>query len=150
MTIPLDHTSLLGSLDIAFHSNFMYQSGFIYGGKDTSGGHTPTSGDPVSGLQWLIQGGTHSSVPFSLARGDQLDLSQILHGAPAAQDLTNIGQFVKVLGHGPNDPSFGHGTQTVLQISGPSDQAIVHLQGSGKLELQDLVKHDGLIPPSSS
>jgi hypothetical protein len=149
LTIPLDHTSLLGSLDIAFHSNFMYPSGYIYGGKDTSGSHTPASGDAVSGLQWLIQGGTHSSVPFSLARGDQLDLSQILHGAPAAQDLTNIGQFVKVLGHGPNDPSFGHGTQTVIQISGPSDQAIVHLQGSGKLDLEDLVKHDSLIPPSS-
>ena len=127
----------------------MYQSGFIYGGKDTSGSHTPASGDPVSGLRWLIQAGTHSSVPFSLARGDQLDLSQILHGAPAAQDLTNIGQFVKVLGHGPNDPSFGYGTQTVIQSSGPSDQAIVHLQGSGKLDLQDLVKHDSLIPPSS-
>jgi hypothetical protein len=149
LTIPLDHTSLLGSLDVAFHSNFMYQSGYIYGGKDTSGSHTLASGDAVSGLQWLIQGGTLSSVPFSLARGDQLDLSQILHGAPAARDLTNIGQFVKVLGHGPNDPSFGHGTQTVIQISGPSDQAIVHLQGSGKLDLEDLVKHDTLIPPSS-
>ena len=66
-----------------------------------------------------------------------------------AQDLTNIRQFVKVLGHGPNDPSFGYGTQTVIQISGPSDQAIVHLQGSGKLDLEDLVKHDSLIPPSS-
>jgi hypothetical protein len=119
------------------------------GAGQTSGSHTPASGDPVSGSQWPIQGGTHSSVPFSLARGDQLDLSQILHGAPVAQDLTNIRQFVKVLGHGPNDPSFGHGTQTVIQISGPSDQAIVHLQGSGKLDLQDLVKHDGLIPPSS-
>jgi hypothetical protein len=149
LTIPLDYTSLLGSLDIAFHSNFMYQSGYIYGGKDASGSHTPASGDPVSGLQWLIQGGTHSSVPFSLARGDQLDLGQILHDTPAARDLTNIGQFVKVLGHGPNDPSFGHGTQTVIQISGPSDQAIVHLQGSGKLDLQDLLKHHVLIPPSS-
>jgi hypothetical protein len=149
LTIPLDHTSLLGSLDIAFHSNFIYQSGYIYGNKDTSGSNTPASGAPVSALQWLIQGGTHSSVPFSLARGDQLDLSQILQGAPTAQDLTNIRQFVKVLGHGPNDPAFGHGTQTVLQISGPSDQAIVHLQGSGKLDLEDLVKHDSLIPPSS-
>lgn len=147
MTIPLDHTSLLGSLDTAFH--FIYQSKLTYGSGQTSGSHTPASGDPVSGLQWLIQGGTHSSVPFSLARGDQLDLSQILHGAPVAQDLTNIRQFVKVLGHGPNNPSFGPGTQTVVQISGPSDQAIVHLQGSGKLDLQDLVKHDGLIPPSS-
>jgi hypothetical protein len=149
LTIPLDHTSLLGSLDIAFHSSFMYQSGFIYGSKDSSGSHAPASGDPASGLQWLIHGGTHSSVPFSLVRGDQLDLSQILHGVPAAQDLTNIWQFVKVLGHGPNDPAFGHGTKTVVQISGPSDQAIVHLQGSGKLDLQDLVKHDSLIPPSS-
>jgi len=149
LTIPLDHTSLLGSLDIAFHSNFMYQSGFIYGGKDSSGDHTPASGDALTGLRWLIEAGTHSSVPFSLARGDQLDLSQILHDTPAAQDLTNIGQFVKVLGHGPNDPAFGQGTKTVVQISGPSDQAIVHLQGSGKLDLQDLVKHAGLIPPSS-
>ena len=89
--IPLDHTSLLGSLDLAFR--FMYQSNFTYGSGQTSGSHTPASGDPVSGLQWLIQGGTHSSVPFSLARRDQLDLSQILHGAPVAQDLTNIRQL---------------------------------------------------------
>jgi hypothetical protein len=49
----------------------------------------------------------------------------------------------------PERPAFGHGTKTVVQISGPSGQAIVHLQGSGKLNLQDLVKHAGLIPPSS-
>jgi hypothetical protein len=139
----------LGSLDLAFHSAFMHQPNSILGRGDISGGQTPASGDALTGSKWLIEAGTHSSVPFSLARGDQLDLSQILHDAPAAQDLTNISQFVKVLGHGPNDPAFGHGTKTVVQISGPSDPAIVHLQGSGKLDLQDLVKHAGLIPPSS-
>jgi hypothetical protein len=55
---------------------------------------------------------------------------------------------VKVIGHGPNDPGFGQGTQTVLQITGPAGQAIVHLEGSGKLDVKDLVKHDSLIPPS--
>jgi hypothetical protein len=149
LTVSLDHTSLLGSLELAFPSAFMHQSNSIFGSGEISGSHMPASGDVLSGLQWLIEAGTHRSLPFSLARGDQLDLSQILAGAPVAQDMANIGQFVKVLGHGPNDPAFGHGTQTVVQISGPSDQAIVHLQGSGKLDLQDLVKHDSLIPPSS-
>jgi len=139
----------LGSLELAFHSAFMHQPNSILGRGDASGSPTAASSDALSGLRWLIEAGTHGSVPFSLARGDQLDLSQILHDVPAAQDLTNIQQFVKVLGHGPNDPGFGHGTKTVVQISSPSDQAIVHLQGSGKLDLQDLVKHAGLIPPSS-
>jgi len=148
LTIPLDRTSLLGSLELAFHSAFIHQPNSMLGTGDISGDRTPAPGDALSGLRWLIEAGTHSSLPFDLARGDQLDLRQILHDAPAAQDLTNIWQFVKVLGHGPNDPGFGHGTKTVIQISGTSDQAIVHLQGSGKLDLQDLVKHAGLIPPS--
>jgi hypothetical protein len=149
LTIPLDHASLLGSLDSAFRSNFMDQPGPIYGRNDSAGTDTPASGDPLGGLQRLIEAGTHGSVPLNPVRGDQLDLSRILHDAPVAQDLTSIAQFEKVLGHGPNDPSPGHGTRAVVQSTGPSDRAIVHVQGSGKLDLKDLLEHDGLIPLSS-
>jgi hypothetical protein len=147
--IPLDHRSLLGSLDMAFRSGFKYQADLLYGGGQTSGGQTPASADPASGLQRLIQGGTHRNVPFSPARGDPLDLRPILQRAPVVQDLTNIERFVKLPGRGPNDPSLGHGTQAAPQISRLPDQAIVHPQGSARADLQDLVKHDDLIPPSS-
>src|SRR5262249_49770200 len=84
---------------------------------------------------------------FDFKHGGQLDLTQVLAGAPLAADLTNIGDFVKVLGHGKNDPGFGHGTKTTLEISGPNGGAVVNLEGTGKLELRDLLKHTSLILP---
>jgi hypothetical protein len=87
---------------------------------------------------------------FNIARGDKLDLTHVLAGAPiAAGDLTNLTQFVKVVGHGPNDPGFGLGTKTTLEITGPSGSARIDLQGSGRLDLKDLLHHDSLLLPHS-
>jgi autotransporter passenger strand-loop-strand repeat protein len=94
-----------------------------------------------------VQAGSDISQAFSLLNGDKLDLTSVLAGAPLAPDLANIGNFVSVLGYGDNDAGYGAGTQTVLQINGPNGGAIVHLEGSGKLGLQDLLSHNSLILP---
>jgi autotransporter passenger strand-loop-strand repeat protein len=94
-----------------------------------------------------VLAGTDVSQAFSLLNGDKLDLTSILAGAPIAPDLANIGNFVQVLGIAGNDAGFGAGVQTVLQVNGPIGYALVHLEGSGKLELQDLLSHNSLILP---
>ena len=93
----------------------------------------------------MVQAGGSYAQQFSLAGGDKLDLTHVLAGAPLAHDLTNIGQFVKVLGHGTNDP--GRGIGTTLEVTGPSGSARIDLQGSGKVDLKDLLHHDSLLLP---
>ena len=92
----------------------------------------------------MVQPGNQS---FSFNHGEKLNLTQLLAGAPLAHDLTNIGNFIKVLGHGTNDPGFGQGTKTTLEISGPGGSAVVNLESSGKLGLKDLLSHNSLILP---
>ena len=94
-----------------------------------------------------VRAGTGFFQNFGLDQGDRLDLTQILAGAPLAADLTNLGDFVKVLGHGDHEPGFGSGTKTSLMITGPGGTAVVHLESAGKLDLQDLPKHNALILP---
>jgi hypothetical protein len=102
----------------------------------------------ISGKTILVEAGLSYATPFSAAKGDKLDLTHVLTGAPiAARDLTNLNQFVKVVGHGPNDPGFGLGTKTTLEVTGPSGSARIDLQGSGRLDLKDLLHHDSLIMP---
>jgi hypothetical protein len=141
LTTPIHHGNLFGRFDNLFSFNFLQGSGQ---GTQNSDLASVSTGGTVD----LVQAGTNTSTLFNLAQGDKLDLSQILAGAPVNQDLSNISQYVKVIGHGPNDPGFGQGTQTVLQITGPNGQAIVHLEGSGRLNVHDLVKNDAIIPPT--
>ena len=54
---------------------------------------------------------------------------------------------MKVLGSGRNDPGFGPGTKTTLVINGPDGSATVNLEGVGRLDLSDLLKHQSLILP---
>jgi hypothetical protein len=108
-----------------------------------SGSSTAGSQDQV--LQ--VQAGHTYSESFNLAGGAQLDLTQILAGAPLANDLTNIGQYVKVLGYGTDDAGFASGTKTVLEVTGPNGSAIVNLEGSGKLQVKDLLSHNSLLLP---
>ena len=95
----------------------------------------------------LVRNGTGFVHNFHTARGDKLDLTQVLGGAPLAHDLANIAKFVKLLGSGQNDPGFGSGTKTSFEITGPHGSAIVNLEGAGKLGLQDLLKHHSLLLP---
>ena len=93
-----------------------------------------------------VQPGTVSE-NFSVLQGDKLDLTKILAGAHLAHDLSNLSQFVKVLGYSSNDPGFGPGTKTTLEIVGPNGTGIVNLENSGKLNLKDLLSHNSLILP---
>jgi hypothetical protein len=112
----------------------------------------PAAGQPgdvagEDGTDLLIRAGTHFVRNFSLTQGDKLDLTSILAGAPMAHDLANLGQFVKVLGYGQNDPGFGAGTKTTLEVTGPQGSAVVNFEGVGKTDLQHLLKHQSLMLP---
>jgi hypothetical protein len=93
----------------------------------------------------VVKAGGSYAQQFSLGGGDKLDLRHVLAGAPLAHDLTNIGQFVKIVGHGASDP--GHGIGTTLEVTGLGGSARIDLQGGGKLELKDLLQHDSLLLP---
>jgi hypothetical protein len=43
--------------------------------------------------------------------------------------------------------ALGVGTKTALAVSGPGGSAIVNLEGSGKLQLSDLLSHQSLVLP---
>ena len=94
-----------------------------------------------------VQPDTDIAHAFNLANGDRLDLTQILANAALRSDLTNIGDFVAVLGYGANDAGYGDGTKTLLSVSGPDGAALVVLEGSGRLTVDDLLKNDSLILP---
>ena len=123
----IDQQSLLGSLDSAFSSSTL-QTGA--GGQDL-----------------VVQPGADVSESFKVALGDKLDLTQLLAGAPLNADLSNLSSYVKVVGYSQNDPGFGPGTKTTLEITGPGGQATVNLEGAGKIDLNDLLSHNSLILP---
>jgi hypothetical protein len=110
-------------------------------------GQGATEAPGVSNNTILVQAGLSYTEQFNIARGDKLDLSHVLAGAPISQDLTGLSQFVKVVGHGPNDPGYGHGTKTTLEVTGLGGSARIDLQGSGRVDLKDLLHHDSLILP---
>jgi hypothetical protein len=127
----INTNTVLGSLTHTFSTSSL-QGGTTMG----------ATGDPPA-----VQPGTNVSGDFSVHQGDKLDLTKILAGAPLTADLSNLHHFVKVLGHSSNDPGFGPGTKTTLEIAGPHGTGIVNLQNSGKLDLKDLLSHNSLILP---
>jgi hypothetical protein len=142
LTAAINPGNLSGPQDQAFAPKFLTSAG----ATPSAGGTTTIvlSGDNQAAL---IRAGTDYVRNFNLAEGDKLDLTKILAGAPLAHDLANLGNFVKVLGYGQNDPGFGAGTKTSLEVTGPHGSAVVNLEGSGKLELGDLLKHHSLLLP---
>ena len=140
LTIPITSDHVVAPFDQTLSSGFLHGAGVSLGGDQTDAG---------TGTIYLVSAGSTEDLNFSLAAGDKLDLSQILAGAPLSSDLTNIGRFVQVIGHGPNDPGFGAGTKTVLEISGPNGSSIVNLESSGRLNLHDLLKNNTFLPPHS-
>jgi collagen type VII alpha len=137
LTAEINPGTLFGSQDQG--PRFLYTAGPAAGQP----GHVPGA----QGTELLIRAGTDFVQNFSLAQGDTLDLTKILAGVPLAHDLANLGEFVKVLGYGKNDPGFGAGTKTTLEVTGLHGTAVVNLEGAGKLDLQDLLKHQSLILP---
>jgi hypothetical protein len=135
LTAEINPGTLFGPQDHG--PRFLYVAGPAAGQP----GHTPGA----QGTDLLIKAGTDFVKNFNLAQ-DKLDLTKILAGVPT-HELANLANFVKVLGSGPNDQGFGHGTRTTIEISGPHGSATVNLEGAGKLDLQDLLKHHSLILP---
>ena len=139
----INQGNLLGRFEDGSAWKFQHAQGSM-----TSPGATETLGS--SGHTIVVQAGLAYSEQFVIARGDRVDLRHILAGGPiTARDLTNLNQFVKVVGHGPNDPGFGIGNKTTLEITGPGGSARIDLQGSGRLDLKDLLHHDSLLLPPS-
>ena len=141
-TVPIHSGNLAGPQDQAFAPKFLHAAGTTPSASGTTtivlGGNSQAA---------LIRAGTDNVRNFNLAQGDKLDLTKILAGAPLAHDLANLGNFVKVLGYSQNDSGFGHGTKTSLEVTGPHGSAVVNLEGVGKLELSDLLKHHSLLLP---
>ena len=100
-----------------------------------------------SGVTSVVQPGDTLQQAFDMGQGDQLDLTQVLAGAALQADLTNIADFVKVIGYGPNDAGFGAGTKTMLEIVGPNGNASVTLEGAGNLTVNDLLRNNSLVLP---
>jgi hypothetical protein len=140
LTASIDLGTLFGPQGHGAPAKFLY----IAGGGSAGGAG---SGGGGHGTDLLIRAGTDFVRNFSLTGGDKLDLTQILAGARLAHDLVNLSSFVKVLGYGHNDPGFGAGTKTTLEVTGPHGSAKINLEGVGKLELGDLLKHHALLLP---
>jgi hypothetical protein len=68
---------------------------------------------------------------------------------PLSQDLTNVGKVVSALTHGQIAQGVGHGAKTALDTAASALQPVPHAQGTGKVDITQLVKPDTLIPPSS-
>jgi hypothetical protein len=133
LTTQLNQNNLLGGLSLSFQQGG--NSGPILGGSQNQD------------QTLVVQAGSTYSESFSLSGGSQLDLTQILAGASLSHDLTNISQYVKVLGYGADDPGFASGTKTILQVTGPNGSATVNLEGSGRLSVQNLLQHNSLLLP---
>ena len=104
-----------------------------------------TTNQQGAGTNYVINIGTHQSLPFNITAGDTLDLSQALAGVPIGHDLASFSQYVQVVSHTPGDPTTGTDGSTTFEIAGPNGHATVTLEGSGKLGLQDLLDKNSLI-----
>jgi hypothetical protein len=137
--VGVHQRDLLGHIDLGLR--------FVHGAEGTAMTAGATGAFASVGKTIEVHAGGSYAQQFSIASGDKLDLTNVLAGAPIAHDLTNISQFVKVLGYGANDPGYGLGTKTMLEVTGPSGSARIDLQGSGKVDLKDLLQHDSLVLP---
>jgi len=130
--------SSFGAASATLTSENVMSSGLAFIHDDESG---------ALGVTSVVQPGDDIQRLFDMGQGDQLDLTQILAGAALQADLTNISDFVKVVGYGANDAGIGAGSKTMLEIVGPNGSASVTLEGSGSLTVNDLVRNNSLVLP---
>jgi hypothetical protein len=134
--VPIRPHHLMNPHDQDSEPRFLYR---IPGASDAGNGNAE--------YEVRVRAGTDFVKNFDPARGDKLDLRHLLAGAPLAHDLANLRDFVKVVGYGQNDAGFGTGIKTALEITGPQGTAVVNLEGVGKIDLADLLKHHSLLLP---
>jgi hypothetical protein len=130
LTPPIQLTQLVGSLEQ------LLSSGFQQGGQGTP------SSDPASGTTHLDVAAGTDDLRINITDSSGIDLSQILAGTSLANDLTNV--HLDVLSQGATQAG---GSRLVFEITSPSGHAVVTLESSGKLNLDDLLKNSSLIPP---
>jgi autotransporter passenger strand-loop-strand repeat protein len=82
--------------------------------------------------------GSQTVTGFSLADGDQIDLSSLLAGASLTPTLSNLPSYVSVLDAGGN---------TTLSVAGPGGSDTVVLSGAGSLNLQELINGNAFVLP---
>ena len=133
------------------HFDSALPSSFVQGTTDTAVASQETgaglSGDPLT--QLLAHAGKMTATKPNLASADHLDLGSALTGVPLSHDLTNIGKVLSTVTHGQIAQGIGHGAKTALDATGSAVQPVPHAQGTGKIDVTQLVKPDTLIPPSS-
>jgi hypothetical protein len=127
--------------------NLKIQSSNVLGDLKDNGSWRFLYGTGVSKTEPLvIQAGRSYAENFNPSKGGVLDLTQVLAGAPLAHDLTNIDQFIKVAGYSEN--ASGSGGTTTLEVTGPNGSAVINVEGSGKVDVKDLLdNHSLLLPP---
>jgi hypothetical protein len=145
LTALLNHQTTLGRFDSTLPSSFVQGTSDTAMTSQSTG--TALSQDPLT--QLLAHAGKMTATKPGLASADHLDLGSALTGVPLSQDLTNVGKVVSALTHGQIAQGIGHGAKTALDTAGSAVQPVPHAQGTGKVDITQLVKPDTLIPPSS-
>jgi hypothetical protein len=139
-----------GTLTLGTGNNFAYLDGTS--NTIISGGGTDAIWGGTGGDRFVLAPTGGALFVENFGNGDVLDLSKILAGVPLAADLSNIGNFVRVVGTGPDDTVFGvsdGGSKTVLQVVGASGTAYVNLENVGSLGVAGLLADNALVFPKS-
>lgn len=95
---------------------------------------------------FVISPGANADITgFSLADGDRLDVTRLLHGGGIGDDLANVGLYVSVTGSTTDAAGL---IDTSLSINGPSGSASLTLSGTAAISVLDLLQNNALIVPS--
>jgi hypothetical protein len=127
LTASINHGNTLGWLHQGFFGSFLFGH---YGGTS---------------LAWKFTH-HHASGPLSLWHLHHAGLGG---GTPLFHDLANLGWLTNWLHRGQGLIGSAHVAKATSETTGVAGQP-TPAQGSGRLDLIDILKHHGLIPPSSS
>jgi hypothetical protein len=127
LTASINHENTLGWMNQGFFGSFFF------------GHHAGTS------FGWRF---THhnASGPLTLRHLHRAGLGG---GTPLFHDLTNLGWLANWFRHVQTLFGSAHGARTTSETTGIAGQT-TPAQGSGKPDLVDILKHNGLLPPSSN
>ncbi len=129
----LNNTNLTLNLDSGVNTIFIGANstlqiaggiGFISGGTDS--------------FAIAAMPGAQAIAGFNMARGDQIDLTQILGGVSLAPDRSNLSSYVSASVSGSN---------TILTIAAPNGSDILLLAGVGGLSLKNLIDGNAFLLP---
>ena len=114
----------------------LLSSGFQQGGQGSS------SGSPASGGTHLAGVAGTDALRINVTDSSGIDLSNVLAGTSLTNDLTNVN--LTILSEGTTAAG---GSKLVFDVTSSSGHAVVTVETSAKLNLEDLLKNSSLIPP---